>query len=153
MTLPEPPPLPKDLERIARLSDPVYLSKQVSHWKVVAGAALSLVAGGFSGALWLHANFAGKVDVDNQLTEMRRSQAELTKSVNQLTVSMTQTTTLLGGVGRLVDETRQDVRDIKKAETLPAKEKERILRRSRPQPPDFDELLNSVLGPEGSRAE
>lgn len=134
---------PEEVQRVYTLSNPMLQQKQIEKWRVIAGVCISLVVGGFSAALWLQANFESK----DEGTELKHAQVELTRNVNQLTLQVTKLTTLEAAQGKILDETRKDVKELQtdvRAMLPPRARRAAEARPSRPEPAPFADALRQV---------
>lgn len=136
-------PTPAEFERVRTFSNPILQQKQIEKWRIIAGICMALVAGGFSAAWWLQTTFESKDDG----TELKQAQAELTRNLNQLTIQVTKLTTLEAAQGKILDETRKDMKNLQEdVRTLlpPRARRASRARAAGPEPAPFSDALRQV---------
>jgi hypothetical protein len=137
------------LVALERMTSPILQQRQIDKWKIIAGVCFALVAGGFSAAVWLHMSFASQTDitrVTHNAEKTTKSVDHLTRNVTALTVNMAKLTTVVAASGRLQDEMRMDIREIKEESRVPVSRRAAMARSrgSRARVGTFDDALEQV---------
>ena len=111
-----------EIRRLQESLRPVRMQKELDRYKIIATLCLALLGGGFGAATWLYQTFASKaevVQVAEDRDKLERNVDRLTSNVGSLTVNMAKMTTVMTASGKLQDETRKDIRDLREEIRLP----------------------------------
>ena len=138
------------LREMERLTHPVYQQRAIDKWKLIAGACCALVAGGFSAAVWLQMHFASQADISRVVTDQDKTNKNveiMAHNMNKLTVNVAKLTTVAVAQGKMQDEVRMDIREMREEARVPLQQRPALVRRqrrARTTPASFNDVLKEV---------